>query len=97
MPQYFLPSYLLIAIQAPDFMKRAMRVKRGSMVGHLRVGDVETAQIPLPPFAEQVEIVVRVKALMNSCCEMKTETEHARNRAAQLLQAILKETFAPSA
>jgi type I restriction enzyme S subunit len=94
MPQYVLPAYLLLAIQAPEFMKRASRVKRGAMVGHLRVGDVETAQIPLPPLAEQVAIVERVEALMKTCRALEVEIEHARSHAAQLFQAVLKKAFA---
>jgi type I restriction enzyme, S subunit len=96
MPQYVMPPYLLLAIQAPEFMQRASRVKRGAMVGHLRVGDVETAHIPLPPIAEQAAIVERVEALMETCRELETEIENSRSHADQLLQAVLKEAFAPA-
>jgi type I restriction enzyme S subunit len=96
MPQYVMPSYLLLAIQAPEFMQRASRVKRGAMVGHLRVGDVETAHIPLPPIAEQAAIVERVEALMETCRELEKEIESSRTHADQLLQAVLKEAFSPA-
>jgi type I restriction enzyme S subunit len=51
---------------------------------------------PLPPLAEQVAIVERVEALMAHCRELETEIEHSRTHAAHLLQAVLKEAFAPS-
>lgn len=96
MPQFVLPAYLLLAIQAPEFMQRASRVKRGAMVGHLRVGDVETAQIPLPSLAEQAAIVEKVEALMTTCRALEAEIEQSRTCAAHLLQAVLKEAFSPA-
>ena len=94
LPEFVLPDYLLLAIQSPDFMRRASRMKRGAMVGHLRVGDVERAHIPLPPLAEQAVIVARVKELMEHCRTLAAEIAIARTRAAHLLQAVLKEAFA---
>lgn len=92
-PDFVLPEYLLIAIQSPDFIERAARSKRGAMVGHLRVGDVERAFIPMPPSAEQKAIVEKVEALMSICRALEAEIEHARTHAAYLLQAALREAF----
>jgi type I restriction enzyme S subunit len=52
--------------------------------------------IPLPPLAEQAAIVERVEALMTTCRALEAEIEHARTHAAHLLQAVLKEAFAPA-
>ena len=52
--------------------------------------------IPLPPLAEQAAIVERVEALMTTCRALEAEIEHARTQAAHLLQAVLKEAFAPA-
>jgi type I restriction enzyme S subunit len=52
---------------------------------------------PLPPIAEQAAIVARVKALMTTCRALQAEMEHARTHAAHLLQAVLREAFAPAA
>ncbi len=51
---------------------------------------------PLPPLAEQAAIVERVEALMTTCSLLEAEIEHARTHAAHLLQAVLKEAFAPA-
>lgn len=51
---------------------------------------------PLPPLAEQAAIVERVEALMTTCRTLEAEVEHTRAHAAQLLQAVLKEAFAPA-
>lgn len=52
--------------------------------------------IPLPPLAEQVAIVERVEVLMQYCNALATEIEHNRTHADHLLQAVLKEAFAPA-
>lgn len=62
-------------------------LSRDAIISHL---------FPLPPLAEQAAIVARVEALMSSCRALEAEIEHARTHAAHLLQAVLKEAFAPS-
>lgn len=57
---------------------------------------VSNTLIPLPPLAEQAAIVERVGTLMTSCRALEAEIEHARTHAAHLLQAVLKEAFAPA-
>jgi len=66
-PDLVQPDYLLLVIQSPDFIRRAAKAKRGAMVGHLRVGDVERAMIPVPPLDEQTAIVARVEKLLAGC------------------------------
>lgn len=57
---------------------------------------LKTIPIPLPPLAEQAAIVERVEALMTTCRALETEIEQSRTHAAHLLQAVLKEAFAPA-
>ncbi|MDQ8180997.1 restriction endonuclease subunit S [Pelagicoccus sp. SDUM812005] len=61
----------------------------------LNLPNVRTVPIPLPPLAEQAVIVERVDALMETCRELEAEIEHSQAHANQLLQAVLKEAFAP--
>jgi restriction endonuclease S subunit len=58
--------------------------------------DLFMKPVPLPPLAEQSAIVARVDALMEHCRALATEIEHTRTHAAHLLQAVLKEAFAPA-
>jgi restriction endonuclease S subunit len=51
---------------------------------------------PLPPLAEQAAIVERVEVLMMTYRALEAEIEHARTHATHLLQAVLKEAFAPA-
>ena len=57
---------------------------------------LRTTLIPLPPLAEQAAIVERVEALMATCRELEAEIERSRTHAADLLQAVLNEAFAPA-
>ena len=88
-----------------DFILLMMRSKQPEIqsVAYQRAGqpnislpNLTDILIPLPPLAEQAAIVERVEALMTTCRALEAEIEHARTHAAHLLQAVLKEAFAPS-
>jgi type I restriction enzyme S subunit len=51
---------------------------------------------PLPSLAEQAAIVARVESLMATCRALEAEIEQSRAHATHLLQAVLKEAFAPA-
>ena len=89
-----------------DFILLLMRGKQPEIqaVAYQRAGqpnislpNLTDILIPLPPLAEQAAIVERVEALMTTCRALEAEIEHARAHVAQLLQAVLKEAFAPAA
>ena len=76
---------------------------RGTLFGYsrgdkpgLNLPNIRNVPIPLPPFAEQAAIAARVEALLTNCRALEAEIEHARTHAAHLLQAVLKEAFAPA-
>ena len=50
--------------------------------------------IPLPPVAEQISIVERIGSLSATCRQLKVEIERSCTNADQLLQAVLRDTFA---
>ena len=77
---------------------------RGTLLGYsrgdkpgLNLPNIRSVPIPLPTLAEQAAIVERVEALMTTCRALEAEIEYARTHAAHLLQAVLKEAFAPAA
>ena len=53
-------------------------------------------RLALPPLAEQAASVERVEALMEHYRSLAAEIAHTRTHAAHLLQAVLKEAFAPA-
>jgi type I restriction enzyme S subunit len=68
----------------------------GSGIKHFTGDALHSFVLPLPPIAEQAAIIERVEALMETCRDLETEIENSRTHASQLLQAILKEAFAPA-
>ena len=68
----------------------------GGFQPKLSQGNLNRIPIPLPPLAEQAAIVEQVETLMTTCRELEAEIERSRTHAADLLQAVLKEAFAPA-
>ena len=55
--------------------------------------DVGNTPVPLPPLAEQAEIVAEVDRRLSVACAVEAEIEHGLQRAARLRQSILKRAF----
>jgi type I restriction enzyme S subunit len=89
--RFFLFAMLSLTIQSQLVEKASGITAKG-----IKSGRLTHVLIPLPPLEEQAAIVERVEALMTICRSLETEVEHARTHAAQLLQAVLKEAFAPA-
>ena len=85
----FIASYLHSQYDA------LQEAKEGQIPGIGR-DDILEKLFPLPPLAEQAAIVERVEALMTTCRALEAEIEQSRTHAAHLLQAVLKEAFAPA-
>lgn len=84
-------QYLKFADEA-GFLKEYFT---GSGIKHFTGSALHSFPIPLPPLAEQAAIVERMDALMTTCRALEAEIEQSRTHAAHLLQAVLKEAFAP--
>ena len=69
---------------------------KSTSMNNVTKDDLFMKPIPLPPLAEQAAIVERVEELMVSCRGLEAEIEQARAHAAHLLQAVLREAFAPA-
>ena len=90
-------AYIELFANTPLFQKLIDSSKQGMAESQVNISqkNLKATPIPLPPLAEQVVIFERVESLMKTCRALEDEIEHARNHAAQLLQAVLKEAFAP--
>jgi type I restriction enzyme S subunit len=89
-------DFILMMLRAKQPEIRAVAYQRAGQP-NISLPNLTDILIPLPPLAEQAAIVERVEALMTTCRALEAEIEHARAHAADLLQAVLKEAFAPAA
>lgn len=89
MHEFILSEYLLIALTEPHLLERSSDSAIGSTVKHLRVGDVEQLNIPLPPLPEQHLIIKKVNELLLLCDQLKNRLVKATK-----LQLKLADTMA---
>ena len=94
MHDYIDNRYLLIALTEPHLLERASTSAIGSTVKHLRVGDVEQLNIPLPPLPEQHRIVAKLDQLMTICDQFKTRLTAARQLHERLAGALVEQAAA---
>ena len=92
----------LVETQFSFFFLKSQRSKMiqeswGNSQPNISQGYLRNYLIPLPPLAEQAVIVARVETLLGSSRLLAAEIAHTRTHAAHLLQAVLKEAFAPAA
>jgi type I restriction enzyme S subunit len=92
-PEYF-AGYLNSTVCRTEFIEPGVIQQNGQ--ANFNGTKLKNIPVPLPPLAEQAAIVERVEALMATCRELEAEIERSRTHAADLLQAVLKEAFAPA-
>ena len=91
MKEFVCNKYLLIALTEPALLEQALSSAIGSTVKHLRVGDVEELNIPLPPLAEQGRIVEKIDRLMGICDRLEESIESAKGKQTALLNALMSQ------
>ncbi len=60
---------------------------------NINLGILETLKIPLPPLAEQKEIVARVEQHLQTIAQLETQIAIRETTTKQLMQSILKDAF----
>jgi type I restriction enzyme S subunit len=90
-------KFLHAVILSPYFQGKIEEAQTGAGREGLPKNKMDRFVIPLPPQAEQAEIVARVKTLLGSSRLLAAEIAHTRTHAAHLLQAVLKAAFTPAA
>jgi type I restriction enzyme S subunit len=90
-----LATFVKLYLGSPCYWSQLVDAARGAQP-NVSGSKLKLLLLPLPPLAEQAAIVERVEALMTTCRALEAEIEHARTHAAHLLQAVLKEAFAPA-
>jgi type I restriction enzyme S subunit len=87
-------SFLLTYLNAPQGREVMMQLSSSTSGLHtLSVGKLNNIVIPLPPLAEQEEIVRRVEALFQKCDQIEARYQKAKAYTDKLTQAILAKAF----
>ena len=66
----------------------------GMALPKLAMKRIEDVNLPLPPLAEQKEIVAKVESLLTKVSELENQIQERKKLSGQLMQKILKNAFA---
>jgi len=89
----FLPQYLSIFLNSPLGQKQIFDSQGGVTRQGLNYNQLRAIILPLPPFAEQNEIVRRVNALFVRVDSIERDVAAAAKRTEALTQAVLGKAF----
>jgi type I restriction enzyme, S subunit len=73
-----LPGYLLVAVLSPPIQSQLLKLAGGSTVGHVRVQDMKSLQIPMPSLRTQRAIYNSYIRLQDSCEAVLQRSEEAK-------------------
>ena len=85
--------YFANALLAPGIRKLYLPNAHG-MKNSFRLDTLSFIPIPLPPLAEQKEIVARVEKHLQTITQLETQIATRESLTKQLMQGLLKDTFA---
>ncbi|EDN7241764.1 restriction endonuclease subunit S [Salmonella enterica] len=88
MHEFVSNDFILLALTEPHLIERASENAVGLTVKHLRVGDVENLNIPLPPLNEQYKIVDKVNILFEYCNKLKSNIKATQQTQLHLADAL---------
>ncbi len=91
--EFLLPTFLLWILRSQSVQGRMLGKKVGSTVGHLNLGSFRKLVIPIPPVAEQHQIVAEVERRQSIIEELESVVEANLTRADHLRRAILQCAF----
>lgn len=82
-------GYLRFFLRSQTFLRYAAQKNYGMKMPRLGTKDLESAEIPLPPLAEQKRIVAKVDELMALCDRLEAQQQERETRHAALARASL--------
>lgn len=92
-PNPIIKDFAYFCLMSPIIKKQADSVAWGVAVKTIPIKELRQFLLPLPPLAEQQEIVTKTKILLNKITELESQIAEREKIAKQLMQSILKDAF----
>lgn len=86
--------YILYMLKSSVFRRFVDGLNTGSLIQHMFTSQLDGFSFPLPPLAEQQQIVAEVERRLSIISEVEATIETNLKRADRLRQTILREAFA---
>lgn len=90
-----LPKFMQFELMSPFFVSYTTNLSYGMKMPRLGTNDGKKAKIPLPPLAEQKEIVAKIESLLANVTELEEQIQERKKLSGKLMQTVLKNAFAP--
>jgi type I restriction enzyme S subunit len=86
-------EFLYFYLQGPIFLQHIGVQATGTQLPHISANDIESAFCPLPPLAEQVDLVSTISELLDTETEIRRAVSKSSDDLNSLDQAILAKAF----
>ena len=90
-----LDKFFYYALISPNFKQHIKELQDGANINNLKIRDIESFSIPVPPLPDQQRIVSYLDAEFAKIEALKTNAEKQLQAAKDLFQAALKELLTP--
>lgn len=87
------PCYLSFYMASLYFTNIKKKIATGDFIIHMSVEKIKKVPLPLPPLAEQKEIVARVEKHLEAITQLETQIATRETTTKQFMQSILKDAF----
>ena len=88
------PQFVMWAMNSRFVYGQAVGDTGGSTSPHINMKDIRRFLVPIPPPRHQKRIVVKVEQLMKICDDLEAKLRRAEDRAARLVEAVVREMVA---
>ena len=90
-----LDKFFYYALISPNFKQHIKELQDGANINNLKIRDIESFSIPVPPLPDQQRIVTYLDAEFAKIEALKANAEKQLQAAKDLFQAALKELLTP--
>jgi len=87
-------KFIRLVVTSPDFLEALMSLHKGIGAKHVNVGAMRSAVVPIPPFAEQLRILLRFADLQEFCTALRQRLAARQVTQGHLADALVEQAAA---